>query len=63
MLEMEWGCSNIKRCHMGPCRNISVKDVQEQDEVETPIESHLAKDEMIFVYKRIHVVKEMSSFS
>jgi hypothetical protein len=37
--------------------------VQEKEEVETPIESHLAKYEMIFVYKRIHVMKEMSSLS
>jgi hypothetical protein len=33
----------MKRCHVGPCRNIFVKNVEEKDEVETPIERHLAK--------------------
>jgi hypothetical protein len=40
-----------------------LKNVQEKEEVETHIESHLAKDEMIFVHKSIHMMKEMSSFS
>jgi uncharacterized circularly permuted ATP-grasp superfamily protein len=40
-----------------------VKNVQEQNEIEILTGSHLAKDEMTFVYNRIHVLKEMSSFS
>jgi hypothetical protein len=63
MLDMRMGMQQYEKMSRGPMPKYFCKNVQEQNEVETPIERHLAKDEMIFVYKRIHVVKEMSSFS
>jgi hypothetical protein len=64
MLEMRMGMHQYEKMSCGPIPKYLLKNVQEQDEEEeTPIVSHFAKEEMIFVYKRIHVGMEMSSFN